>query len=101
MLYIRDQSVSGHIFDIWRLEKTDVSVVRPDHIPHVDVDCHPGPIAKGHENHFKVDVIAEDQPKAKRCLEGKMEIRHVRNLGYLIFLFEMLKEMKLTHWYNC
>lgn len=43
--------------------------MRPDHIPHVDIDCHPSPIAKSHENHLKVDVIAEDQPKAEGSLE--------------------------------
>ncbi len=63
-------SICVQVLDVRGLEEPHVGVVGPDGQEGVDVERHPQPAAQGHEHHLKVDVVAEDQPKAERSLDS-------------------------------
>ena len=68
---IHHNSVGGDIVDIRRLHVLDVPVVRSDNVDAVGVEGCPHPAADGHEDRLQVDVVTEDQPKAKHHLKNE------------------------------
>ena len=69
--------VSVQVFDIRRLDHSEVSVVRLDDRDAVDVEAHPEAVAQGREDHLQVDVVAEDQPEAEHGLEEDDDVHEV------------------------